>query len=120
YNNVQFQGLNWKAEQPGSELLLPFQKGYENNLPAEAKYNVDNAKKTLEADGYKMGKDGYYAKGGKTLEISFTFFGDDATQQALANAYQAMMKKAGIKVKVVNVAESKFSDTVSSGNYQVL
>ena len=48
YNNVQFQGLNWKAEQPGSELLLPFQKGYENNLPAEAKYNVDNAKKTLE------------------------------------------------------------------------
>lgn len=80
YNNVQFQGLNWKAEQPGSELLLPFQKGYENNLPAEAKYNVDNAKKTLEADGYKMGKDGYYAKGGKTLEISFTFFGDDATQ----------------------------------------
>lgn len=32
-------------------------------LPAEAKYNVDNAKKTLEADGYKMGKDGYYAKG---------------------------------------------------------
>ncbi|RRN57460.1 ABC transporter substrate-binding protein, partial [Caulobacter sp. 602-1] len=56
----------------------------------------------------------------KTLEISFTFFGDDATQQALANAYQAMMKKAGIKVKVVNVAESKFSDTVSSGNYQVL
>lgn len=120
YNSVQFQGLNWKAEQPGSELLLPFQKGYENNLPAEAKYNVDNAKKTLEADGYKMGKDGYYAKGGKTLEISFTFFGDDATQQALANAYQAMMKKAGIKVKVVNVAESKFSDTVSSGNYQVL
>ena len=47
YNNVQFQGLNWKAEQPGSELLLPFQKGYENNLPAEAKYNVDNAKKPL-------------------------------------------------------------------------
>ena len=68
-----------------------------------------------------MGEDGYYAKGDKTLEISFTFFGDDATQQALANAYQAMMKKAGIKVKVVNVAESKFSDTrVFPGNYQVL
>ena len=112
YNNVQFQGLNWKAEQPGSELL-PFQKGYENNLPAEAKYNVDNAKKTLEADGYKMGKDGYYAKGGKTLEISFTFFGDDATQQALANAYQAMMKKAGSlsdydeQTKAVNAAEKE-------------
>lgn len=120
YNNIQFQGMNWKAEQPGSEMLLPFQKGYENNMPADSKYSVDAAKKTLESDGYKMGSDGYYAKGGKTLEVSFTFFGDDATQQALANAYQAMMKKAGIKVKVVNKSEAKFSDTVTSGDYQVL
>ncbi|KAB5607136.1 ABC transporter family substrate-binding protein [Bifidobacterium jacchi] len=120
YNSIQFQGMDWKAEQPGSELLMPYQKGYENNFPEEGKYNVDNAKKTLEGAGYKLGDDGYYAKDGKTLEVSFTFFGDDATQKALATAYQAMMKKAGIKVKVVNVAESKFSDTVINGNYQVL
>jgi peptide/nickel transport system substrate-binding protein len=120
YNNVQFQGMDWDAEQPGSELILQFQKGYENNMPSDSAFNTDNAKKTLESDGYKMGDDGYYAKDGKTLEVSFTFFGDDATQQALANAYQAMMKKAGIKIKVVNVAESKFSDTVTNGDYQVL
>ncbi|MBT1160609.1 ABC transporter family substrate-binding protein [Bifidobacterium sp. SO1] len=120
YNKIQFQGMDWDAKRPGSEMLLPFQKGYEDNMPAESKFSTDNAKKTLEADGYTMGDDGYYAKDGKTLEVSFTFFGDDATQQALANAYQAMMKKAGIKVKVVNVAESKFSDTVMNGDYQVL
>lgn len=120
YNSVQYQGMKWDATQPGSELLMPYQKGYENNMPADAKYNVDNAKKTLESDGYKMGDDGYYAKGGKTLQVTFTYFGDDATQQALATAYQAMMKKAGVKVKVVNKTESKFSSTVTSGEYQVL
>lgn len=120
YNSVQFQGMDWDAPQPGSEVIQPFQKGYEDNMPKESKYSVDAAKKTLEQAGYTMGDDGYYAKGGKTLEVSFTFFGEDATQKALATAYQAMMKQAGIKVEIVNKAENKFSMTVSSGDYQVL
>ena len=120
YNKIQFHGMNWKSEQPGSELLSMFQEGYKNNLPAEAKYNLANAKKTLEAAGYKMGSDGYYAKDGKTLEISFTFFGDDSLQSALANAFQAMMKKAGIKCKTVNQPVAKFQKVVAAHNYEVL
>lgn len=120
YNKIQFQGMNWKSEQPGSELLSMFQAGYKNNLPADGKFNVENAKKTLEAAGYKMGKDGYYAKNGKTVQFTFTFFGDDSTQAALANAFQAMMKKAGMKCKTVNKPASKFSKTVSSFDFQVL
>ena len=120
YNKIQFQGMNWKSEQPGSELLSMFQAGYKNNLPADGKFNVENAKKTLEAAGYKMGKDGYYAKNGKTVQFSFTFFGDDSTQAALANAFQAMMKKAGMKCKTVNKPASKFSKTVTSFDFQVL
>lgn len=120
YNKIQFQGMSWKSEQPGSELLSMFQAGYKNNLPADGKFNVENAKKTLEAAGYKMGKDGYYAKNGKTVQFTFTFFGDDSTQAALANAFQAMMKKAGMKCKTVNKSASKFSKTVSSFDFQVL
>ena len=120
YNKIQFQGMNWKSEQPGSELLSMFQAGYKNNLPADGKFNVENAKKTLEAAGYKMGKDGYYAKNGKTVQFTFTFFGDDSTQAALANAFQAMMKKAGMKCKTVNKPASKFSKTVTSFDFQVL
>ncbi|WP_314686409.1 ABC transporter family substrate-binding protein [uncultured Bifidobacterium sp.] len=120
YNKIHYKGLGWNAPQPGSELLAPFQKGYENNRPSSGDYSVANAKKTLESDGYKLGSDGYYAKGGKDLQVSYTYFGTNATQQALAEAYQAMMKKAGIKVKVVNKSESKFSDTVTGGDYEVL
>ncbi|WP_391496038.1 ABC transporter family substrate-binding protein [Gardnerella swidsinskii] len=120
YNKIQFLGMNWKGDQPGSELVSMFQAGYKNNLPAESKYSVANAKKTLEADGYKMGKDGYYEKGGKTLEISFTFFGDDSTQASLAKAFQSMMKEAGIKCNTVNKPASKFAKTVTSLDFQIL
>lgn len=97
-----------------------FQAGYKNNLPAESKYNVANAKKTLEAAGYKMGKGGYYEKDGKTLQISFTFFGDDSTQASLAKAFQSMMKEAGIKCETVNKPAAKFAKTVTNHDFQVL
>ena len=119
FNDIKYQGSDWYAEQPGSEILLPFQSGYENNRPADSDYDVDAAKKTLEDAGYTMGEE-YYEKDGETLEISYTFFGDDSVQSALANAYQAMLKKAGIKVELRNLDNSKFSDIVVGGDYEVL
>ena len=120
YNAVQFQGLDWDAAQPGSLILMPYQEGYEDNMPEDSKFSVDNAKKTLEDAGYTLGDDGYYAKDGTTLEVSFTYFGDDATQEALGKTYQELQKAAGIKVKLVNKPVAEFSDTITSGDYQVL
>ena len=120
WNKIRYQGMNWDVPQPGSEILMPFQKGYENNMPADSKFSVDNAKKTLEQAGYTMGKDGYYAKDGKTLAITFTTFGDSPTSQAEASAYVAMMKAIGVKCTVDSKPNSKFSDTVTNGDYEVL
>ena len=120
YNAVQFQGLDWDAAQPGSLILMPYQEGYEDNMPEDSKFSVDNAKKTLEDAGYTLGDDGYYAKDGTTLEVSFTYFGDDATQEALGKTYQELQKSAGIKVKLVNKPVAEFSDTIVNGDYQVL
>lgn len=118
---VQFQGLSWNAPAPGSELFPAFQEGYEDNRPAAAKsVNVSAAQKTLEKDGYKKGSDGYYAKDGKDLSISYTYFGDSANQTAMAKAYQQMMKTAGIKVTIDNLDSSKFATTLNGGNYQVM
>lgn len=117
---IAYQGVDWDPERPGSEILQPFQSGYENNLPKDIqKLDVEGAKKTLEGDGYTMG-DEYYEKDGKPLKISYTYFGDSATQTAMANAYQQMMKNIGVKCEIVNLDNSKFSDTVISGSYEVL
>lgn len=121
WNKIAYQGMDWNPARPGSEVFLPFQKGYKNNLPSDAqKYDVNAAKKTLENAGYKLGSDGYYAKGGKTLQISFTYYGDNPTTKAKALAYQAMMKKAGVKVKVDNHATSQWSDDMAKHNYEVM
>lgn len=120
WTKIHYQGLNWKPRAAGSELFPIFQAGYEDNRPADAKkVNVAAAKKTLESDGYKMGGDGYYAKGGKTLGVTYTYFGDSATETALAKAYQQMMKTIGVKVTLDNRDESKWSKTMSNADYEV-
>ena len=118
---IAYQGVDWDPERPGSEILQPFQEGYENNLPEDVQeLDVEGAKKTLEDAGYTMGDAGYYQKDGKPVKISYTYFGDDATQTAMANAYQKMMKDIGVDCEIVNLDNSEFSDTVVNGSYEVL
>ena len=117
---IDNQGLNWKEDPLGSEVMYPFQDGYEDNMPADSKYSVGNAGKTLEGAGYTKGADGFYAKGGTPLTIKYTFFGDSPTQTAMANAIQAMGKASGIKIDLDNQDPSKFSDVVIGGKYEML
>ncbi|WP_418969614.1 ABC transporter family substrate-binding protein [Alloscardovia omnicolens] len=121
FEKIHFQGLNWTPEAPGSEVFPVYQEGYENNLPEESK-KVDpkGAKATLEKAGYKLGKDGYYEKDGKTLEIRYTYFGDAPMGTNMAKAITQMMKAAGIKIKLDNRDDSKFATTVTKGEYEIL
>ena len=118
--DIKFQGLSWSEDQLGSEIMFPFQDGYKNNMPADAKYSTANAAKTLEAAGYAKGSDGYYAKDGKKVTVKYTFFGDSPSQTAIANAIQAMAKAAGIDIQLDNQDPAKFSDVVVGGLYEML
>jgi peptide/nickel transport system substrate-binding protein len=118
---IRFNGLDWDADPAGSEIMLPFQDGYEDNMPADSAYSPDNAKKTLEAAGYALdSKTGFYAKDGKPVHVTYTYFGDDPTQIALGNAIQAMGKAGGIEIEIVNLDSSKFSDTLTNYDYELL
>ncbi|MFE5307050.1 ABC transporter family substrate-binding protein [Isoptericola sp. NPDC056573] len=118
---IDFQGLGWEEDPAGSEVMSPIQDGYENNMPADAAYSVENAKATLEGAGYTLNEgSGYYEKDGKPVHLKYTFFGDSPTQTAMANAVQAMLKAAGIEVELDNQDSSKFSDTVLGGKYEML
>ena len=119
-SKLAFAGLDWSAPVPGSELVYPTQKGYKDNMPKEAAFNTANAKKTLEADGYKLGSDGYYAKNGTTLTLSYTTFGDSSKVKARGLAVQKMMKNIGIKLTIDNRPSSDFSKTLSDGDWQIL
>jgi peptide/nickel transport system substrate-binding protein len=117
---IHYQGTDWDAPVPGSEIFAVFTEGYQDNRPKESAYSTANARKSFQAAGYKMGKDGYFQKDGKDLTVSYTFFGDTATGNALARAIQQMGKAAGIKINLDNRDGSKFSDTVSKFDYEML
>lgn len=117
---ISFQGMDWSEDIPGSVILPQFQDGYEDNMPSDSAYSTENAKKTLENAGYEEGSDGYYAKDGKTAELTYTTFSDAASVKAQAQAIQKMAKAAGIKVNIDIKASSEFSSTVTSGNWDMI
>jgi len=119
-DQVQFQGLNYKETPPGSLLLFSYQKGYTDNFSKVIpKSDPAAAKAILEADGYTMGSDGYYAKDGKQLAISFTIFGNSQNTTTRAQVIQAQMKAIGINMSIVPKASSDFSSVISQGNFQM-
>ena len=120
-SKIKFNGVSWTEEMPGSVIMIPGQSGYEDNMPKDVrKASADNARKTLEAAGYKAGSDGYYEKDGKTVEAAITTFGDDPTNKAIAQAMQKMAKDAGIKLSIDTKASNAFSDTVYSGAWDMI
>lgn len=118
---IAFQGTGWNPTvTPGSELFPIYQEGYENNMPPDSGYNPQLAKENLEKAGFKMGPTGYFEKDGKVLELKYTYFGNSATNAALARAYQVMMKDIGVKIELDNRPVSKWASSIDSGEYEIM
>lgn len=124
--NVMWQGVNWSEEVPGSLLCPTWASGYEDNRPDDLK-NVKSAedgtaaaKKTLEDAGYTLGSDGFYAKDGTTVTMSFVIFGDSNTIKNRAAAIQKMAKDAGINIEIVSKPSSEFSSTLTGGDWDIV
>ncbi|GAA2972409.1 ABC transporter family substrate-binding protein [Streptomyces drozdowiczii] len=116
---IQFQGLGYKEPLPGSAVLYSFQKGYEDNLSAVLKYDPAEAKKTLDAAGWKAGSDGVRAKDGKKLDVGYTLLGDDPLGKATAGAFAAMLKPAGIHLVIKKGDDADFAKTISERRFDL-
>lgn len=109
---VEFQGLNYTEELPGSFMLFPWQEGYEDNVTAAGiAYDAEGAKKLLDEAGWTMGDGEFREKDGKTLDLKFAVIGDSPTTKARAAALQKMMKDIGVKLTLDNKPSSEFSAT---------
>jgi peptide/nickel transport system substrate-binding protein len=111
------------AVQPGSLTLLtlPTDSSYltpqTSGAAYTASYNTADAKKILEAAGFKMGSNGYFALNGKTLAFTlmdpsaYTDFDDD-------NAIMASeLKAAGMDVSVSAVSVDAWNADLADGNF---
>ena len=114
---IEFNGLDYKEELPGSFLLFSFQKGYENNV--STKFDAEQAKKDLDAAGWKAGSDGVRSKDGKKLTLSYVNLGDDPVNKAQATAMQAMLKGIGVDMKIDQRASSEFSNVITKKDFDL-
>ena len=75
---------------------------------ATAKVDPAAAKALLESDGYTMGSDGYYTKGGKPLELRISTTAGRQYRLDSEQLAQAAWKNIGVKIDVVNFPSSTF------------
>lgn len=76
------------------------------------KHDPAGAKALLEGDGFKMGSDGYYAKGGKTLELRYSTTAGKAYREQTEQVVQDQLKSIGIKITIVNYPADTYFGTV--------
>jgi len=109
---------------PGSltGITLPLDQSYVTSATSGyvASYDPAKAKQILEADGWKMGSNGYFQKGGKTLAFSITdpsaytdFITDD---QIMASE----LKSVGMDVTVNGTSVQAWTTDLQTGNFQAI
>jgi peptide/nickel transport system substrate-binding protein len=116
---VRFQGLGYSEPLPGSFDLFSFQKGYVDNFGQLVKFNASQAKKDLEAAGWKAGSDGMRTKNGKKLEMNFVWVGDNPTIKAVATATAAMLKNIGVKLDLKNQPTADFQKILTQRSFDI-
>ncbi|MDX3074204.1 ABC transporter family substrate-binding protein [Streptomyces sp. NPDC088354] len=116
---IQFQGLDYSEPLPGSALLFSFQKGYSDNVSPLIDYAPDDAKKALDAAGWKPGGDGIREKNGTKLTVGYTLLGDDPLDKATANAFAAMLKPVGIRLEIKKADEADFAKILGDRDFDL-
>jgi peptide/nickel transport system substrate-binding protein len=99
--------------------LFSFQDGYQDNFAKAITFNVEQAKRDLDAAGWMLGPDGIRTKGGQPLEFSYVNTGDDPVGKAVAGAVAAMLKNIGVKLDIRQVASSDFSSIITGRKFDM-
>jgi len=110
--------------QPGSPtLLLPTVNKADivdsSNMTLPQKANVDKAKSILEADGWKLGSNGYYSKGGTELDLGINVVTGWTDYDTDCTLLQGQLKAAGIKLSVNELAQNAWTQAEVSGKFQL-
>jgi peptide/nickel transport system substrate-binding protein len=113
---VQFNGLNWDEVSPGSMMLMPFSKYYQDNYPV-AETGPDAAKKVLTEAGYTPNAAGFMEKDGVPAKFTVSNFGDDPTGLAFAQTLQKQLQAGGMDVGIDQRASADFGSTMASRDY---
>lgn len=114
------QGLPEPAVPLNNHIFVNGQKGYQDNAGAFGKYSPSEAKKMLDAAGWKLGSGGIRSKGGQKLELRLVIPAQTGVATNEAQLLSAMMQQIGVKIDINSVPTNDFFDKyVSPGNFDL-
>jgi peptide/nickel transport system substrate-binding protein len=93
-----------------------------SNTSAFAQYTKDTSKaeSLLTSDGYTKGSDGYYAKDGKTLEVTIKTTAKNQRREETEAIMQKDLQAVGIKLTIANQsAADLFGKTLPGGTFEM-
>lgn len=116
---IAFKGLDWSVTPPGSQMLFPFQAGYQDNM-ADLHFDSDQAKKVLDEAGWKMGPDGYRTKDGVKASLQYLIWAENVPLATQAKAMQQMMKAIGVEVIIDSSANADAGKKAQARDYDLI
>ncbi len=91
-----------------------------NNDFADITYQPDKAKSILQGDGWTLGSDGIFTKGGKKLSIQFRTTAGNKIRENTQQILKEQTKAAGIELDIKNVPPTQlFEDLLPKREFQL-
>jgi peptide/nickel transport system substrate-binding protein len=81
-------------------------------------HDPDKAKQLIEAEGYVLGGDGYYAKDGKQLTLDIQTHEAFIEKQRIAQVIVEQLQAIGINATTRNIAAATWGENFQNGNYE--
>lgn len=100
--------LDWPATVLDSHIWMNNQSQYKSTCGDFCNQDAAKAGTLLESAGYKKGSDGFYAKDGKVLNLTFIIPSGVKTSSDEAALQQKALGTAGIKVTIKSVPSDPF------------
>ena len=112
--------LDWPAKVLDSHIWMNNQAQYKSTCGAFCNRDIAKADSLLEQAGYTKGSDGFYAKNGKVLNLSFVIPDGVKTSADESALQQKALKEAGIKITIKSVpSDPFFPDYVLVGKFDL-
>jgi peptide/nickel transport system substrate-binding protein len=90
-----------KAKVNNNRIFVNGQSQYQDNSAGLYDHgDVATAKALIQQDGYRLGRDGIFAKAGRRLSFRIAATNDDALGKAITGLLAANLKLAGIELKI--------------------
>ncbi|MBV9485959.1 MAG: ABC transporter family substrate-binding protein, partial [Frankiaceae bacterium] len=101
--------IPWPTVPLNNHFFMNSQDGYTDNTANLGTYNPTAAEQLLKDDGFVKDKNGYYAKGGKEIDLEFMIPDGIVSSQNEGELTQELLKQIGIKVHINAVPINQWS-----------